>query len=58
MQRKQQIAEEMIETADESSRVEVVKLAEQFLTDDLAEETFTSPKAGSNNDFGHTADST
>ena len=45
-QRKQQIAEEMVETADDESKMEAAKLAEQFLSEDLPEEIFSSPKAG------------
>ena len=46
LQRKQQIAEELVEAADEENKEDVAKLAEQFLSEDLAEETFCSPKAG------------
>lgn len=45
-QRKQQIAEELVEAADDENKEDVAKLAEQFLSEDLPEETFCSPKAG------------
>eukprot|EP00057_Strongylocentrotus_purpuratus_P001335 XP_001198237.2 PREDICTED: splicing factor 3B subunit 3 isoform X2 [Strongylocentrotus purpuratus] len=46
-QRKQQMAEEMVEAAGEEEKELAAEMAEAFLQEELPESTFSSPKAGS-----------
>ena len=46
-QRKQQMAEEMVQTAGEYEEVAAAEAAENFLAEELPENIFGAPKAGS-----------
>lgn len=46
MQRKKQMAEEMVLSAGNEEKPEAAKAAEAFLAEDLPENMFGSPKAG------------
>ncbi|XP_063951441.1 splicing factor 3B subunit 3-like [Lytechinus pictus] len=46
-QRKQQMAEEMVEAAGEEEKELAAEMAEAFIQEELPESTFSSPKAGS-----------
>lgn len=46
-QRKQQMAEEMVDAAGEDEKELAAEMAEAFLQEELPESTFSSPKAGS-----------
>ena len=45
-QRKQQMAEEMVQTAGEYEEIAAAEAAESFLAEDLPEPVFGAPKAG------------
>ena len=46
LHRKQQMAEEMVQSAGDEEQVEAAQAAEAFLAEDLPENIFGSPKAG------------
>ena len=46
MARKQQMAEEMVQSASEEEQVAAAQAAEAFLAEDLPDHIFGSPKAG------------
>lgn len=45
-ERKQQMAEEMVQSAEDEEKVAAAQAAEAFLAEDLPETVFGSPKAG------------